>query len=65
MSMDVHNGFAINTPQNYYQGKYLPLHGLSSLISSIGIQISGKSISNIVGYSYLYHLIKDWILGKD
>ena len=60
-----HNGAAINTPQNYYQGRYLPRNGLASLISSIDIQINGKSISNIVGYSYLYNLIKDWILGKD
>ena len=60
-----HNGAAINTPQNYYQGKYLPRNGLASLISSIDIQINGKSISNIVGYSYLYNLIKDWVLGKD
>ena len=60
-----HNGAAINTPQNYYQGKFLPRNGLASLISSIDIQINGKSISNIVGYSYLYNLIKDWVLGKD
>lgn len=60
-----HNGAAIGTPQNYYQGKYLPRNGLASLISAIDIQINGKSISNIVGYSYLYNLIKDWVLGKD
>ena len=60
-----HAGAAINTPQNYYQGKYLPRNGLASLISAIDIQINGKSISNIVGYSYLYNLIKDWVLGKD
>ena len=60
-----HNGAASGTPQNYYQGRYLPRNGLSSLISSIDIQINGKSISNIVGYSYLYNLIKDWVLGKD
>ena len=53
-----HNGAASGTPQNYYQGKYLPRNGLASLISSIDIQINGKSISNIVGYSYLYNLIK-------
>ncbi len=40
-------------------------NGLASLIASIDIQINGKSISNIVGYSYLYNLIKDWVLGKD
>ncbi len=28
-------------------------------------QINGKSISNIIGYSYLHNLIKDWVLGKD
>ena len=60
-----HNGAAAGTPQNYYQGRYLPRNGLASLISSIDIQINGKSISNIVGYSYLYNLIKDWVLGKD
>ena len=60
-----HNGAAINTPQNYYQGKYLPRNGLASLISAVDVQINGKSISNIVGYSYLYNLIKDWVLGKD
>ena len=60
-----HNGAAAGTPQNYYQGRYLPRNGLSALISSIDIQINGKSISNIVGYSYLYNLIKDWVLGKD
>ncbi len=60
-----HNGAAVNTPQNYYQGKYLPRNGLASFISSIDIQINRKSISNIVGYSYLYNLIKNWVLGKD
>ena len=60
-----HNGAASGTPQNYYQGKFLPRNGLASLISAIDIQINGKSISNIVGYSYLYNLIKDWVLGKD
>jgi hypothetical protein len=60
-----HNGAIINSPQYYYQGRYLPRNGLASLISSIDIQINGKSISNIVGYSYLYNLIKDWVLGKD
>ena len=60
-----HNGAIANSPQNYYQGKYLPRNGLASLIASIDIQINGKSISNIVGYSYLYNLIKDWVLGKD
>jgi hypothetical protein len=60
-----HNGAVLGSPQNYYQGKYLPRNGLASLISSIDIQINGKSISNIVSYSYLYNLIKDWVLGKD
>ena len=60
-----HNGAAINTPQNYYQARYMPRNGLASLISAIDIQINGKSISNISGYSYLYNLIKDWVLGKD
>ncbi len=59
-----HNGAILNSPQYYYQGRYLPRNGLASSISSIDIQINGKSISNIVGYSYLYYLIKDWALGK-
>ena len=60
-----HAGAVAGSPQYYYQGRYLPRNGLASLISSIDIQINGKSISNIVGYSYLYNLIKDWVLGKD
>ena len=60
-----HNGAINGAPDTYYQGKYMPRNGLASLIASIDIQINGKSISNIVGYSYLYNLIKDWVLGKD
>ena len=60
-----HNGAAINTPENYYQARYMPRNGLASFISAIDIQINGKSISNISGYSYLYNLLKDWTLGKD
>ena len=48
-----HNGAINGAPDTYYQGKYMPRNGLASLISSIDIQINGKSISNIVGYSYL------------
>ena len=60
-----HNGAINGAPDSYYQGRYMPRNGLASLIASIDIQINGKSISNIVGYSYLYNLIKDWVLGKD
>ena len=60
-----HNGAVANSPNNYYQAKYMPRNGLASFISSIDIQINGKSISNISGYSYLYNLLKDWTLGKD
>ena len=42
-----HNGAAINTPENYYQARYMPRNGLASFISAIDIQINGKSISNI------------------
>ena len=58
-----HNGAPANAPQNYYQGRYLPRNGLASLISAIDIQINGKSISNIVGYSYLFNNVAEilWI----
>jgi len=60
-----HNGAASGTPNNYYQARYMPRNGLASFISAIDINVNGKSISNISGYSYLYNLIKDWTLGKD